>query len=170
MLATHRNLHERVQQGLFRHDLYYRLVTHRVQLPPLRERREDIPLLAEIFLDEAAALLGKKPPLLTPACCALLAQQRFDGNIRELKALITDAVARSSGDTLTLDLPGLSCSTFSSKTLPAGEPPLPTLKQMEQQLIAQALKRAGNNQGLAAKLLGISRTALNKRLAKQKNT
>lgn len=167
VMATHRDLQNRVQEGRFRHDLYYRLCTHQVLLPPLRERTEDIPLLAAIFLQEAATLLQKHPPAAPPSFYDRLAEQPWPGNIRELRALITDAVARHDGGDLLFGTAAPPQSPSSEPALPDNVEPFPTLKAMEQNLIAEALQRTGGNQGMAARLLGISRTALNKRLAKR---
>lgn len=167
VLATHRDLKAWVQEGRFRPDLYYRLCTHQVQLPPLRERTEDIPLLMTTFLQEAATLLNKPLPEASPACCNRFETLPWPGNIRELKALVTDAVARHQGGRLIFDLPGGPCRTPARPEFSTQKALFPTLQEMEQKLITEALEQTGGNQGMAAQLLGISRTALNKRLTKQ---
>ncbi len=101
--ATHADLKQRMEQGTFRPDLYYRLYSHRVELPPLRERCEDLPLLTAYFMEKAAVLLGKTTPSAPAELNRYLAAYRFPGNIRELEALIHDAVARSASRIL---LPG----------------------------------------------------------------
>ncbi|MRR33996.1 sigma-54-dependent Fis family transcriptional regulator [bacterium] len=175
--STNRELRASVQRGTFRNDLYYRLCAHRVLLPPLRDRREDIPPLVEHFLRSAAEKLGKCSPSFPPQLLTLLAAYHFPGNIRELEAMVFDAVARHASGVLSLDSfrevirqeisepPGLPADAGDAtcrSNLFADK--LPTLKEAETLLIEEALKRADGNQGVAASLLGISRTALNKRL------
>lgn len=175
--STNRELRASVQRGTFRNDLYYRLCAHRVLLPPLRERREDIPPLVEHFLRSAAEKLGKSPPSFPPQLLTLLAAYHFPGNIRELQAMVFDAVARHASGVLSLA--SFREVIHQEISEPAGFPAdagdaacrsnlfadkFPTLKEAESLLIDEALKRAEGNQGVAASLLGISRTALNKRL------
>jgi DNA-binding NtrC family response regulator len=178
--ATHRSLESSMKQGRFRGDLYYRLSAHRVHLPPLRERKEDIPPLVEAFLDEAAQAEGKRRPTPPAELHTLLSTYDFPGNVRELRMLVFDAVLRHKGGILSLDsfrnaigdrdAPG---SPGGDGAAPAGAsflfqavPRLPTLKEAEEQLVAEALSRAKLNQGIAASLLGITRQALNKRLVR----
>jgi DNA-binding NtrC family response regulator len=175
--ATHADLKGRMESGAFRADLYYRLFSHRVELPPLRDRPEDIPLLAAHFIEKAAALLGKTPPNAPVELGRYLSAYRFPGNIRELEALIHDAVARSTSRILPLEpfveaIGGnLRASTPVTPVMnhcpacPFAET-FPTLKIAEDHLIAEALRMADNNQRLAAAYLGISRQALNKRLSR----
>lgn len=167
VMATHRDLAARVREGRFRHDLYYRLCTHQVLLPPLRERTEDIPLLVDQFLHEAAALLGKPVPTVSPAFYARLADQPWPGNIRELQAYVTATVARQESSGPLTPPPDAPVPPSTAPATPEGAGSFPTLKEMEQRLVTEALRRCGGNQGAAARLLGISRTALNKRLAKR---
>lgn len=177
--ATNRDLREKVSQGTFRRDLYYRICAHRVVIPPLRERCEDIPCLVEHFLRTAAKKLGKRRPTPPPQLFALLSAYTFPGNIRELEALVFDAVARHASGVLSL---ASFRETISRENLPDAPQPieqaadrclqlqfperLPTLNEAETQLVDEAMKRSGGNQGIAASLLGISRSALNKRLRK----
>ena len=175
--ATHADLKSRMEQGTFRPDLYYRLCNHRVELPPLRNRTEDLPLLTAHFLEKAAALLGKTVPAVPAELNRYLAAYRFPGNIRELEALIHDAVARSANRILLLESimaaigsdlrpPDSAAAVVSScPVLPFSEK-FPTLKEAEDLLIAEALRLADNNQRLAAAYLGITRQALNKRLSR----
>jgi DNA-binding NtrC family response regulator len=179
ILATHRDLSKMIHEGKFREDLYYRLFSHRVQIPALSERSEDIPLLVDSFLREASEIMGKPIPESSPELFRLLASYTFPGNIRELKALIMDAVARSDGQVLSMepfkmvvcskgdsDNTGFfdSCSEYS-----LDEGKIPTLKEAESSLIDRALELSNGNQGVAAEMLGISRTALNKRISKIKD-
>ncbi len=175
--ATARNVKERMSAGKFRKDLYYRLSAHQVHVPPLRERPEDVPLLMDRFLEEAAASMNKRRPTLPPETVAMLSSYHFPGNVRELRTMIFDAVASHKAGVLSLnrfrqavaDGRSPDTSSLSAEGAAADAPVVlkdrfPTLRETERFLIAEALKRAGNNQGIAAGLLGISRQALNKRL------
>lgn len=172
--ATHRDLVGMQRSGTFRPDLYYRLRTHQVTLPSLAERREDLPLLLAYFIEEAAESLGKTPPTPPPELVRYLSTHDFPGNIRELRSMVYDAVASHTKGILSMDsflnAMGSSLGTRTETAL-ADSPQLqlpdgriPTLKEAENLLIAQALSLSGGNQGLAARYLGITRQALNKRL------
>jgi DNA-binding NtrC family response regulator len=169
----------------FRKDLYYRLCGHHIQIPTLSERREDLPVLVDHFLEKASKTLNKKKPTPPPELITLLSTYHFPGNIRELESIIFDAVSSHKSGKLSMDLfkshishkhPALK--TDSGDLTPEQSTPLifseqlPTLKQIEQLLIDEALKRADGNQSIASLSLGISRQALNKRLkkAEQKNS
>jgi DNA-binding NtrC family response regulator len=178
VVATHRELLSLVESNTFRLDLYYRLFAHQIISPPLRERPDDIVLLLEHFLQEAATALGKKKPTPPPELSTYLAAYSFPGNIRELKAMVFDAVARHTGGILSMDSFLAIMGNKREHSPPAliddvqvvlrdnsGER-MPTLKDAEQVLIAQAMKLAKGNQGVAAKFLGINRSALNKKLLK----
>lgn len=175
--ASNKSLRDMVAGGCFRKDLYYRLCTHHVEIPPLRERTEDIPILLECFLKKAALSLGKKKPVLPPQAVPLLANYFFPGNVRELEAMVHDAVARHRSGVLSLESfkrcmkdgleldPRPSCDTSPGGCMPSDIlASLPTLKEAETFLVREALRRSEGNQGIAASLLGITRTALNKRL------
>lgn len=175
--ATHVELKQRMEKGSFRADLYYRLCAHQVALPPLRERREDIPLLLAHFIEKAALNLGKPCPAAPPELGRYLAAYLFPGNIRELEAMIYDAVARNSGRILALEsfaaaiggdltAPSDSGDVLKRCTVCPYAEKFPTLKEAENILITEALHLAGNNQRLAAAYLGITRQALNKRLSR----
>lgn len=184
IVATHRDLDQLQQQGLFRTDLHYRLRTHRLCVPPLRERRDDIPPLLDHFLDLAALEFHRKKPACPPGLLTLLEQYPFPGNIRELKAMVFDAVSNHRGGTLPLGL----FSDHLRQAWPFPAPfqekhervapetalswaaqlfPLPTLKEADQSLITEALRRSANNQRAAASMLGISPQALSQRLRRQ---
>jgi len=175
--ATHADLKSKMESGTFRPDLYYRLCSHRVELPPLRDRPEDLPLLTAHFLEKSAALLGKPTPVAPAELNCYLAAYRFPGNIREMESIIHDAVARSVSRILSLEpivaaigtdlrIPVSAVPVVSNcPVCPFGEK-FPTLKGAEDLLIAEALRLADNNQRLAAAYLGISRQALNKRLSR----
>ncbi|OAI07260.1 sigma-54-dependent transcriptional regulator [Methylomonas methanica] len=179
IVATHCDVRRQVELGAFRKDLYFRLRTHHIQLPPLRERREDLPQLTLHFVEKAADSLGKPAPSVPPALFQWLHNYAFPGNIRELEGMAFDAVARSQGAVLSLqsfkEAIADEMPTHSDGNLMNGMPVwsgnfperLPTLKEAEEALIAEALQRAQGNQGVAAGLLGISRQALNKRLIRR---
>lgn len=181
--VTHHNLERRVKEGKFRRDLYYRLYAHQVHLPPLRERKEDIPLLVDAFLLAAAGEEKKKKPTPPAELFTLLSTYDFPGNVRELRMMIFDAVLRHQGGILSLDsfrkVVGARTSSGPGGAAPDPPPPgkipspfrgysrLPTLREAEEQLISEAMSRARNNQGIAASLLGITRQAMNKRLVRK---
>jgi len=180
--ATNQDLHKLVTEGSFRQDLYFRLSAHHIEIPPLRERLEDVPLLVGHFVEEAARSMGKSVPEPTPELLTLLSVYHYPGNIRELRAMLHDAVAlHRSGPFLAME----SCKEAIEKNRGFGDPDslhgrsepepavqtigrFPTLKELEQLFVDEALRQAGGNQGIAAMLLGISRTALNRRLKKLK--
>ncbi len=176
--ATNRDLAKAMAKGRFRADLFFRLSVHQVAVPALRQRLEDLPLLVEHFLAESARTLEKGPLRAPEELFTLLSLYGFPGNIRELRALIFDAVAlHTSGPTLSLDRFRSLVSPDSADAPVPGdagvEAPalrfperLPSLRQAERALVLEAMRRAEDNQGIAAELLGISRTALNRRLAK----
>jgi len=171
LVATNCDLEERVNGGVFRRDLYFRLRTHHVYLPPLRKRTKDLPALVDHFLQEAAAELGKPLPKIPPALLTLLSSYPFPGNIRELRSLIFDAMSRHSSGALSLKLfkrvigsratvkPRISKEDFFADAIE-----LPTIKEATAMLVAEAMKRAGDNQSLAARVLGITPQALSQRL------
>lgn len=176
VFATNRNLEEMQQQGEFRTDLYYRLCSYRVALPPLRQRLEDIPWLVEKFLKEAAESQGRDIPQADPELVPLLQSYTFPGNVRELRSMVFEAMSLHKSGLL-------SPATFKKtiKTEPLAQPViatgdmveavqypvnLPTLKESADLLVEEAMRRSDGNQTRAAKLLGISRPALSKRLNK----
>jgi DNA-binding NtrC family response regulator len=173
IVATHQNLAEKEGAGSFRRDLYYRLRTHQVQIPPLRERPGDIPLLLDHFLGEAARELGKKKPTPPRELAQLLATYGFPGNVRELKGMVFDAVSVHREKMLSMETFVRAVSRGGESPAPvpssrqnpfAGFVDLPTFAEAAGFLVAEAMHRAGGNQTLAARLLGISQPALNKRL------
>jgi len=173
VVATHHDLKQAVAAGTFRRDLYYRLLTHHVHIPPLRERREDIEPLFVHFLAEAAKSLGKKIPAWPPELITLLQTYSFPGNVRELRNLVFDALSRHVSHTL-------STASFREHILGENQeepqPPdtadtpfsslltLPTLKEAGNLLVLEALRRSNGNQTIAAAMLGITRQALAWRL------
>ena len=169
-----------LKEGKFRKDLYYRFMAHQIYIPPLRERKEDIPLLVRHFLAEAARSLHKKVPAYPPELITLLKSYDFPGNARELQALIYDAMSRYESGILSLQsfrkLIELEKNERYDESTASDDKTqisqfldgFPTLKQSEEFLIDKALKISEGNQGVAASMLGISRQALNKRLQRSK--
>jgi two-component system, NtrC family, response regulator AtoC len=162
--ATNKNLEALVREGKFRDDLFYRLDVVRIEMPPLRDRREDLPLLINAFLHEFARQNGKKITGLTAE--ALDALQRYDwpGNVRELRAAVEHGVALCRGERIGVrDLPP---RILGQTTTPAGEiaPAGLNLEAMEKHFIERALRQTGGNITDAAKLLGISRRTLHRKL------
>jgi DNA-binding NtrC family response regulator len=174
IVATHHDLAARQKAGEFRRDLYYRLCTHRVGIPPLRERKGDIPLLLEYFLEEAALSLGKKKPTAPKELPQLLATYSFPGNVRELKAMVYDAVSVHKQRILSMDSFVSAIGRREDEAPPAASSPdrnpfsgldeLPTFREAMDLLVEEAMSRASGNQTMAARLLGISQPALSKRL------
>ena len=171
IVATHRHLKELADAGRFRKDLYYRLAAHPVHLPPLSERRSDIPLLCEHFLTKACVELERARPRLPPGFLAQLQARNFPGNVRELETLIFDLVSRGGegeGDPSRAVAPA---GGFAGPHVRLAFPEvLPTLKESSRWLIEEALKRAGGNQSMAARWLGISQQSLNQRLLRWKRS
>lgn len=164
--ATNRNLRAALEEGTFREDLYYRLNVVPIDLPPLREHKEDIPALAEFFTAKFARAAEKAVPTLSAEALAKLTAFDWPGNVRELENVIERAVALSDGGELVardirLDLLAQPKSAPASALLPDGW----TLEKWEQEVIREALKRAGGNKSQAARLLGLSRNALRYRLS-----
>jgi len=181
VFATNREL-ETLQRGeSLRKDLYYRLSDHHIHVPPLRERREDLPPLLDHFLGKASATLGRKAPAPPPELVTLLGTYHFPGNVRELESMVFDAVSRHRAGTLSMDTFKAQISrTRNTYALPSSGTPapeadaiafpkrLPSLKELEWLLIEEAVRRSDGNQSVAALSLGITRQALNKRLLKRK--
>jgi len=172
--ATNRDLAEMQEAGTFRKDLFYRLCAHQVEVPPLRERRGDLPLLLDQFLREAADALGKKVPTAPKELVDLLGAYDFPGNVRQLRAMIFNAVGVHQRSQLSLETfrAVVNKRSGTGPGSPTEEIPfnfpgrLPTFEECTQLLITEALRRANSNQAVAASLLGVSRQALNKRLRK----
>ena len=182
--ATNQALHKRMARGKFRQDLYFRLSSHPIDIPPLRERQDDIPLLVQHFIDEAADSLGRQSPSAPDELITLMCVYEFPGNVRELRAMIYNALALHRGG------PVLSMDSFRElikrgRSQPIndrqrrdtpGDAPLaiagrfPSLKETEDFLVDEAMRRAKGNQGIAAALLGIARQSLNRRLLKRQRS
>ena len=174
VVATHQDLSQKRDAGDFRKDLFYRLRAHHVHIPPLRERKDDIGLLLDHFLEQAARSFGKKVPTYPKELITLLSTYSFPGNLRELRSLVFDAMSVHNSRML-------SMNTFLIAMEVQGERPaaavgsgrqnvflnceeIPTLGEAVDQLVGEAMRRSDNNQTIASRLLGISQPALSKRL------
>jgi len=164
--ASNRDLAAMVARGQFRSDLYYRLNVFPIVVPPLRERREDLPALAAGLLEEAAAELGRPAPGLHPEALGLLAAHDFPGNVRELRNLLQRAMVRCRGPVLGPEqirpgVPRPAPAVLADAALPPGLPL--DLGELERIAIREALRRVNGNRTHAARLLGIGlRTLRNK--------
>jgi two-component system nitrogen regulation response regulator GlnG len=194
--ATNKALEQAVAAKHFREDLFYRLNVVRIQLPPVRERREDIRLLVNYFLKKFAQAQNQRPRSISPEVIRTLEQYHWPGNVRELENVIQRAIVVAKGDAILLnDLPPeflgadqpiapvIECNSLASRTASAPAPDLATLARtlfrwarqetnlkvipaVERQLIIEALAETKGNQVQAARLLGITRATLRKRVEK----
>lgn len=183
LATTNRDLEEAVRQGSFRQDLYYRLNVIPLKLPPLRERREDIPLLAEFFIEKYSSRYGREAKRLASAVAARFQEYDWPGNVREMENLVERAVLLSLGTELepwdfwddveaparpavpqpVAPAPGEAAVVAGPDTQAAVAVPTRTLREVERQMIQQALLETDNNRTHAARILGISvRTLRNK--------
>jgi transcriptional regulator with PAS, ATPase and Fis domain len=172
--ATHRNLEAMVQDGTFREDLFYRLDVIPIEIPPLRERRQDIPALAEHFRNEVNAREGRSVRGFALDVMQRLCSYDWPGNVRELENLIERLVVVAAGRMVMIeDLPpALRTNVIDLESgtleLPASGVDLRTLlAQLEERLIGQALERTGGNKNRAAELLGMNRTTLVEKLRRR---
>ena len=163
--ATHRSLERLVQDGKFREDLYFRIRVVQIQLPPLRERPEDIPLLAESFRQEYARENGKEGLFFSQTSMSLLMEYRWPGNVRELRTAVEHGVVLARGKLIEPgDLPAAVRGGSGSKDSPKEDLPM-KLDAVERSAIDAALEKSGQNISQAAKVLGISRRTLHRKLA-----
>lgn len=165
--ATNKNLAEMVRGGTFREDLFFRLKVVEIKLPPLRERRSDVPLLAAAFLREFARENQKVVKSITPEAMVLLREYSWPGNVRELRAAIEGAVVMCRGDRILPEdvqdyVRPPEPSPLGSSTPGGGG--TTTVKDAERQLIVKALKESEGNRTLAAKRIGMSRRTLHRKL------
>ncbi len=163
--ATNQDLRAALEQGTFREDLYYRLNVVPIEIPPLRERKQDIPPLASHFVQKLAPDLGAAVESITAAGMERLLEYSWPGNVRELENVIERSLVMATGKQLDakdirLDLPRARMNSSTELALPDGM----SLDQYEQELIKQALKKANGNKSQAARLLGLTRNALRYRL------
>jgi DNA-binding NtrC family response regulator len=174
VVATHQQLTEKRDAGGFRKDLFYRLRAHHVHIPPLRERKDDIGLLLDHFLEQAARSFGKKVPTYPKELVTLLSTYSFPGNLRELRSMVFDAMSVHNSRMLSMnsfllamevhgETPAATVSGARHNVF-AGCDEIPTLGEAVDQLVSDAMRRSDNNQSIASRLLGISQPALSKRL------
>jgi DNA-binding NtrC family response regulator len=165
--ATNRDLREALEEGTFREDLYYRLNVVPIDIAPLRQRKEDIPELVNLFISRFAGDSGKPVEGITPEAMQILVNYHWPGNVRELQNIIERACALAKGtvlkvDDIHLDMRPARAVNGASHFLPEGM----TLEQWEDEMIRESLRRANGNKSQAARLLGLSRNALRYRLSK----
>ncbi len=170
IVATNHNLEEMLTAGTFRKDLYFRLNAHRTHLPPLRDRLDDLPLLIPHFVTLAEREFGKSKIKIPDELYVLLANYSFPGNIRELMAMIFDAVSRQEGTVIGLEhfVINMGLSRSKNRLDLLGESTLcvrfgedlPTMKEIRCRLAEEALKRSGGNISVAARLIGLTRQSL----------
>ena len=168
--SSNRDLQDEIQKGAFRDDLFYRIQVFPIVLPPLRERKEDIPILADHFLDKLARKRGKSAPRLTPLALDLMLQHDWPGNVRELEHEIERAL------TLAGDDPQINDSFLSEKIRGTGSKiqsrPHEALslqeatRQLERRMVIDALEKTGGNRSQAARLLGLTRQGLLNKIAR----
>jgi transcriptional regulator with PAS, ATPase and Fis domain len=175
--ATNRNLFEDVKDGRFREDLYYRLNVIPAHLPPLRERKEDIPVLIGFFIEKFNKKLDRSVKYIDEKVTNLLIQYSWPGNIRELENLVERMILMARGDTIVFaDLPSeLKTTIESDSTNPSGIRQKPFkdimknhMEDIEKQMIISVLEECGNNVTRAAKKLGLSRKGLQLKMMKYK--
>jgi len=166
--ATNRDLQKLIEEDKFREDLFYRFSTFVIHIPPLRERKEDIPLLTNFFADKFARLLKRPTPKIDPILLLKLQSHKFKGNIRELKNMVEQAIILCDGNALKLEhFPILN--TFSAKdgvdateNLNLNE----NLDKLEKTIIEKALKSVNYDKQKTTELLKITRQSLGRRLEK----
>jgi len=183
--ATHKNLVQLVEDGRFRHDLFYRINVIELIVPPLRERRADIPALAQSVLARLAAELGEPPPAIAPEAMARLVEYPFPGNVRELENILERALALSDGTGISIEdlrLPSQREPNDAAHDPHAGvvarpayvtgqQPAVPTdlpdyIERMERDVLVKALEECRYNKTRAAAKLGITFRALRYKLKK----
>ncbi|HEY2404364.1 MAG TPA: sigma-54 dependent transcriptional regulator [Polyangiaceae bacterium] len=175
--ATHRDLRAEVEAGRFREDLYFRLVVYPIYLPPLRDRSEDIPQLVGHFLRNLTSDVGRQVHRISPEALEALARHRWPGNVRELQNVVHRSLLACRGDEVTLaDLPpdirelalpalGFPSASPQGDARANGEGDILPLRELERRAIQRALRFTHGSVGKAAKLLGIGRATLYRRIA-----
>jgi two-component system response regulator HydG len=167
--ATNRDLPRLVRDGRFREDLYYRINVMTISLPPLRDRRDDIPELADYFLARYAAKAGKPVPSLSPEALELLVRHDWPGNVRELENVTQGVIQFCDDAVVTPDQLMLGAVHFDAPQ--PGQPPsleLPSLRQKMDEYVQEVLTLTGGNHTQAAKILGITRRTLQRMAAKRR--
>jgi DNA-binding NtrC family response regulator len=176
--ATHRDLRAEVEAGRFREDLYFRLVVYPIHLPALRERVEDIPLLVGHFLRTLTSDVGRQVQRISPEALEAMSRHRWPGNVRELQNVVHRSLLACRGDEINLadlppdirelGLPSLGLSVVPSNgasTNGHAETEILPLRELERRAIQRALRATQGSVGKAAKLLGIGRATLYRRIA-----
>jgi two-component system response regulator HydG len=164
LAATNRNLLEQIQSGGFRSDLYYRLNVIPISVPPLREIREDIPIMARVFLNEFSARMGKEPPKISDECLKLLLEHPWPGNVRELRNLMERAAVVDQDGMITLsDLPE-HLQAPGSSFIEYGLRRKLSLKELERAYILATLEECGGSRKKAGEILGITKATLWRKL------
>jgi DNA-binding NtrC family response regulator len=164
--ATHRSLDRLVQEGKFREDLFFRIRVVQIQIPPLRDRPEDIPILAESFRKEYSLENGKGDLSFAPSSIKLFMNYRWPGNVRELRTAVEHGVVLAKGRTIEPDDLPNSVRRGSEGIQSRVEPSSLRLDQIQKNLIDAAMDKSGKNISKAAQALGISRRTLHRKLAK----
>ena len=166
LAATNKDLHRQVMKGFFREDLFYRVNVVTINMPPLRERGEDILLLAHHFVNKYAAELGRTPPSFPDKALKNLCNYNWPGNVRELENIIQRLIVMSDGNTIDVaDLPSLMRFSVLSKTGFTR-----TLAEVESEYIGNVLASVGGNKMRASEILGIDRKTLRERIKKAEGT
>ena len=175
IFASNQDLSAKLREKKFRNDLFFRLNTHRIHIPPLRQRREDIPLLVRHFASQTAIELGKALPVFSDAFMERIQAADLPGNIRQLRSIIYDLVTRHQGIITEDQLQNTDIAGFAeardesgAELLPAAAD-LPTVEEMTNRLVELAMQKAGGNQIKAARMLQISQPTLSRRLKRLKN-
>jgi len=165
--ATNADLEERIRHGAFRTDLFYRLNVIAIHLPPLRERRDDVPLLAENFLSEFAKRRGAETKRLSEDALGALCEYDWPGNVRELENALERAVAMTQGERITAEVLPIRVTERQPMPLVSGQRPAnPALEVIERAYIEWVLRAEGGNKTRAAEVLGIDPSTLYRKLAR----
>ena len=162
--ATNADLEAMVERSTFRRDLYYRLKVVTIHVPPLRDRRSDIPDLVETLLDELSRVNAVRRKLITSEALAALEAYQWPGNVRELKNILESVLVASSGDAIGID--DLPPAVVRERAVPERADLLPgtTLAQMERELIRKTLDHTGGNRTHSAAMLGIGVRTLQRKI------
>jgi DNA-binding NtrC family response regulator len=171
LAATNRDLEAGIARGTFREDLYYRLAVFEIPLPPLRERPEDVLVLADAFLEEIGATIGRPAAGVSAEARERLVAHAWPGNVRELRNALERAVILCEGGLISSEHLPFGVASAVKPTRPAAAPAAPqakaaTLEETEREMIRDALARAGQNKSKAARLLGLTRAQLRSRIDK----
>ncbi|HUI31969.1 MAG TPA: sigma 54-interacting transcriptional regulator, partial [Candidatus Acidoferrales bacterium] len=165
--ATNRNLEQLVREKLFREDLFYRLSVIRIELPPLRERQEDIPLLIAHFMTKYTRQHNKKISGISDELLSTLKKLDWPGNVRELENFIDRSIALATGRVLSLS--DIELPTASPKDASSWSAHLPTnlsLNEVEAEYVKKVLKESNNNYGEASKILRVNKSTLYRKFGK----